>query len=60
MTDNRNYELAWGIHVAKPPRDMTREELEDAIFDVADYASRRLSESMALKDIISKSMKKED
>ncbi|SDS33250.1 hypothetical protein SAMN04489752_1480 [Brevibacterium siliguriense] len=60
MSD-RQHEISWGVRVNKPPHDMTREELEDALYSVADYASRRLSECVALKDIISKSItKKED
>ena len=59
--NDRQHEISWGIRVARDPADMTRAELEDALYSVADYASRRLSESMALKDIISKSItKKED
>lgn len=54
MTDNpqRQFELAWGIRVAKDPHDMTRPELEDALYSVADYASRRLAEAGTLKNIL--------
>jgi len=58
--NDRQHEISWGVRVNKPPSDMTREEIEDALYSVADYASRRLSEAVALRDIISKSMKKED
>lgn len=58
--NDRQHEISWGVRVGKPPSDMTRDELEDALYSVADYASRRLSEVVSLKDIISQSMKKED
>lgn len=63
MTDNpdRQFELAWGIRVARDPADMTRAEIEDALYSVADYASRRLAEAGTLKRVLQAAItKKED
>ena len=54
MTNNpeRQFELAWGVHVAKDPQRMTREEIEDSLYSVAEFASRRLSEARTLRNIL--------
>lgn len=52
MPKDRLFELAWGVRCPKDPHDMTREELEDTIYSVADYASRKLSEVASLKSVI--------
>lgn len=58
----RVFELAWGIRVARDPADMTRAEIEDALYSVADYASRRLAEAGTLKRVLQAAInpKKED
>lgn len=52
MPEDRMFELAWGVRCSKDPHDMTREELEDTLYGVADYASRKLSEVTSLKSVI--------
>ena len=52
MKTERSYELAFGIRTHKNPTDMTHDELEDALFDIADFASRKLSESITLRRMI--------
>jgi hypothetical protein len=54
----RSYELAFGIRTHKNPTDMTRHELEDALFDIADFASRKLSEVITLRRIIENNITK--
>lgn len=49
---DRQHEIAWGIRVAKDPTDMTRDDIEDALYSVAEYASRVLLENRALMKIV--------
>ena len=52
MKTERSYELAFGVRTHKPPEDMSRIELEDALYDIEAFASQRLSESITLRKII--------
>ena len=52
MNTGRTHELAFGVRTHKPPEDMSRIELEDALYDIAAFASQRLSESITLRKII--------
>ena len=52
MNTSRTHELAFGVRTHKPPEDMSRIELEDALYDIAAFASQRLSESITLRKII--------
>ena len=58
MKTERDYELAFGIRTHKNPTDMTRDELEDALFDIADFASRKLSEAITLRRIFENNITK--
>ena len=58
MTMQHSYELAFGIKTHKNPTDMTHDELEDALFDTADFASRKLSEAITLRRIIENNITK--
>lgn len=58
MKTERSYELAFGIKTHKNPTDMTHDELEDALFDIADFASRKLSEVITLRRIIENNITK--
>lgn len=49
---DRQHELAWGIRIAKDPANMTPDETEDALYSVAEYASRVLLENRALTKIV--------
>ena len=53
----RNYEIARFIRVAKNPDDMTRPELIEALEDLAEYASHRVTECHTLRNIIKTSIK---
>ena len=57
MSQNRTHEIAKGIRVAKAPEDMNADELEDALMDVAAYASRILSECITMRSIITRNLK---
>lgn len=52
MSNERNHTLAWGVRVSRPPEDMTRTEIEDAIHDIAEFASRTIVENRMLKGLI--------
>lgn len=52
MTAERTHTLAWGVRTSKEPRDMTRNELEDALYDVAEFASRALQEARTLRRLV--------
>lgn len=56
MTE-RNFQLAKYIKVARDPEDMTETEKVDCIYQLADYASSRLSECITMRNIIQKSIK---
>ena len=48
----RNYEIARFIRVARDPEDMSEAEKVDCIYELAEYASRRLSECITFRNII--------
>lgn len=48
----RNYELARGVKIHKNPDKMTPTELLDALDNVAEFASRLLSEKLALERVM--------
>lgn len=52
MSNERNFTLAWGIRVEKDPDTMTREEAVNALYDVAEFASRAIVEARMLKNIV--------
>ena len=54
----RNYEIARYIRIAKNPDDMTRPELIEALEDLAEYASHRVTECHTLRNIIKNSINK--
>lgn len=49
---NRNHQLCRGVWVSSPVEDMTREELENALYDVAEFASKSLQEARTLRRLI--------
>lgn len=49
----RSFELAYGVRVSKDPLDMSNAQLIDALYDVAGFASARLTEARTLNRIIS-------
>ena len=59
MSSERRYELARYIRIPKPPEDMTIPELIDTLEDVAEYASRRVSECHTLRNVLNNAIKKE-
>lgn len=59
MSNERRYELARYIRVSKPPEDMTTQELIETLEDVAEYASRRVSECHTLRNVLNTALKKE-
>lgn len=59
MSSERRYELARYIRIPKPPEDMTVPELIDTLEDVAEYASRRVSECHTLRNVLNNAIKKE-
>lgn len=60
MSNERRYELARYIRIPKPPEDMTVQELIEALEDVAEYASRRVSECHTLRNVLNNALKKDD
>lgn len=54
----RKYELARYIHISANPETLSKDQLVDELFDVANYASQRVSECHALRNIIRSAMKK--
>ena len=52
MTFERNYEIVKGVKVRCDPIDMSRDELEDTLFSVAQFASQKLYESITLRRMI--------
>lgn len=59
MSNERRYELARYIRIPKPPEDMTVPELIETLEDVAEYASRRVSECHTLRNVLNNALKKE-
>ncbi|MGZ1492418.1 hypothetical protein [Brevibacterium sediminis] len=51
-------EIAHGIRVRKQVSDMTREELETALYDTAEYASRTIAANRSLSNIIKTAINK--
>lgn len=52
----RNFELAHGVRVSRDPLDMTNTQLIDALYDVAGFASAKLTEARTLRDIVGRHM----
>lgn len=50
--NSRSYEMARFIRVDKNPDTMTAAELLDALEDLAEYASHRVTECHTLRNII--------
>lgn len=60
MSNERRYELARYIRISKPPEDMTVQELIETLEDVAEYASRRVSECHALRNVLQTAITKKE
>lgn len=62
MTDikKRTFELAWGIHISADPETLDKNALIDELYDVANYASRRLSEARALRGVLHNAISKDN
>lgn len=56
MSD-RIFEVAKYIRVPRDPEDMTETEKVDCIYELAEYASRRLSECITMRNIIKNNIK---
>ena len=54
----RNFELAYGVRVSKDPLDMTNTQLIDALYDVASFASSKLTEARTLQNIVARHMER--
>lgn len=59
MSNERRYELARFIRISKAPEQMTVPELIETLEDVAEYASRRVSECHTLRNVLNNALKKE-
>ncbi|MFT9771817.1 hypothetical protein ACMZ29_04130 [Brevibacterium casei] len=48
----RTFQIAYGIKVLKDPEEMTRSQLIEALYSVAEYGSAKLIESRSLHNVI--------
>ena len=54
----RNFELARFIRIKADPEQLSRDELIDEVYDLANYASLRVGECITLRNIIKNSINK--
>ena len=52
----RNFELARFIRARADPETLSRDELIDELYDIANYASLKISENITLRGIIDRSI----
>ena len=48
----RNYEIARGVRIHDNPEKLSRDEAIDALYEVAQFASQKLYESITLRRMI--------
>lgn len=59
MTHERNFEAARFIRIKADPETLTRDELIDEVFELANYASLRVGECITLRNISKNSINKQ-
>jgi hypothetical protein len=52
----RNFELARFIRIKADPEQLSRDELIDELYDLANYASLKIGECITLRGIIDRSI----
>lgn len=59
MTDNneRAFELAHGVRISRDPETLSREELIDTLYQIAEYGSQQLISARTLRNLIGARLK---
>ena len=58
VMSDRNFEVARFIRIKADPEQLSRDELIDEVYDLANYASLRVGECITLRNIIKNSINK--
>lgn len=54
----RTYTLAYGVKLPRDPDKLTREELLDELYNVAEFASAKLTEARTVQNILQRRLDK--